>query len=134
MAVSKMLATREEGAGMSVFEQNVFTMRVDERMMPGWSPDQLSPAERAKYDEERRLALIERNKQTLIRESVWWQLRAITDPAIRAVLDLHAMVEQRYGGPECAHCYRDTEMGDHEDWPCETTRAIANAYGIEMPR
>lgn len=72
-------------------------------------------------------------ERAFIREGAWAQLRRITEPAVKAVLELHAMVDQTYGDPECAHCYADTEMGDHEDWPCETVTAIANAYGIEMP-
>lgn len=59
-------------------------------------------------------------------------LEAVAEPAVRAVLDLHAPDMNTFDVTCSADVY-DSEMGDHETYPCETVRAIANAYGIPLP-
>ena len=113
----------------SKWQSNSIAFRVEKRLVPGYQP---TPEEAAEWAEQSRLRMIERNKQALIREAAWGQLRLFKDPGIRAVLDLHAMTDTNHD-PECAHCYWDTEMSYRDYWPCETVRAIAAAYGIEMP-
>lgn len=115
------------------FKKNSVAIQVSREMLLDMGIVEPTPEEKAERDERMRLFITERNKRTLIREAAWAQLRLVKEPAVKAVLELHAMVDKPHGDPECAHCYWDTEMGDHEDWPCETVTAIANAYGIEMP-
>jgi hypothetical protein len=59
-------------------------------------------------------------------------LDALSDPAVRAVLTLHAP-DETGRSVVCSHCYYDTEMGDKQDWPCETVEAIASASDIALP-
>lgn len=93
-----------------------------------------TPEEAAEMVESSRLYDLERKKRVLMLEGFWGQVFGITEPAIRAVVKLHALTyRSEFGDAECAHCLDGGDMGDHAYWPCETVRAIANVYGIGVP-
>ncbi len=119
-----------------IFLRNSIAIRVTRDMLLGAGRVTPTPEEQAEMDEARRLNIIRHNRHVFMCEAAWAFLSMIKNPIVRAVLDLHAMVDaaHEYAEPTCAHCVYDSEMGYQEDWPCETTRVIAIAYGIEMPR
>lgn len=59
------------------------------------------------------------------------RLDVLDDPVARAVLDLHAPVEDHFG-IECHGCPEDDDQG-HPSWPCTTVRVVADVYGIDLP-
>lgn len=60
-------------------------------------------------------------------------LGTITEPVLRAVLDLHAEVERDYWPHKVCEVDVDSEYGAPE-WPCPTTVAVAEALGEPPPR
>ena len=122
---------------MGPFKKHSVAIRISREMALDMGLEEPTPEEAAQREARHREYVIERNQRTLIREAAWAWLGSIKEPALRAVLDLHAMVDPEHpewSDPTCAHCYDDTEMGDHTTWPCETIRAIADVRGIEVPK
>lgn len=65
-------------------------------------------------------------------------LDAISDPVARLVLDLHAPKARHTRtdwvfAPECGGCEFGGYEGEPPNWPCGTTAAIADHYGIALP-
>lgn len=63
------------------------------------------------------------------------QLDAVTDPGLRAVLDLHQRERDRAGrgrreGYDCHGCDSCCQSAG---WPCSTTEAIAGHLSIDLP-
>jgi hypothetical protein len=51
--------------------------------------------------------------------------------AVRAVVELHAPVEDSYLASRWLDCRGCDSRGEHADWPCRTVLAIARELGIE---
>lgn len=66
------------------------------------------------------------------------RLDALTDPAARAVLDLHAPVVEREhpkipNEPTCAGCDYQGWESEPPSWPCRTVRAVGALHDIHVP-
>jgi hypothetical protein len=59
-------------------------------------------------------------------------LKAITEPTLRAVLDLH-WPEDMQRHPSCPGCDIEGYEAEEPDWPCRTVRVIAEAQEIALP-
>ena len=81
-------------------------------------------AERARAEYERRAAA-----RAQVLAAAREQLAAITDPLARTVLDLH----EEHDDGTCLGDDIDGYDAERPDWPCRTTVAIAEHYGIELP-
>lgn len=51
--------------------------------------------------------------------------------ALRAVVELHAPVEDGFAARRWIDCRGCDSQGEPADWPCSTVRAIAREFGIE---
>ena len=85
-------------------------------------------------DEQR--AQIEAKRVERKAETAAWleQLRQITDPLARAILDLHrAERSSEWADPRCAGCDFDGYEAEEPLWPCRTVELVAERFGCPAP-
>jgi hypothetical protein len=103
-------------------------IQMSREMLVGYGLVEPTPEEQAKIDASR--ADVERRRAAAT--AAWpgfvAALNAVTEPVARAVLDLHANVDQM-----CAGCEFGGYEAERPSWPCATTDAIATALGIDVP-
>ena len=109
-------------------QKNAVTMRISRELAIDMGLVEPSPeeqAERARSAEE----FSKRCDAANLRKGEWLAaLAAVTDPALRAVIDLHQL-DREYG----AHC-QGCDQGcscDLAEWPCSTIVAVLDALGSD---
>lgn len=93
---------------------------------------QPTPEERAEMDAELARFHAERDAaQPILRDAIR-ALDAVDDALGRIILDLHQRVPN-HSNWRCEGCNLDGYEAEPPEWPCDTTVAIAEHYGIAMP-
>ena len=90
-----------------------------------------TPEEAAEREERSRRYRIREREAWLVYDEARTRLAAIDDSLVRKVLDLHAPTPIE--SPKCEGCDMDGYECESPEWPCRTTRAIAEHYDIALP-
>lgn len=113
--------------------RNSIAVRMSRKTMVACGMVEPTPEEQAEMDARHVRYEAERKVRDAAMDKTRVKLAKLRHMVTRAVLELHSESDT-YGRATCDHCYDGGDMGDHEDWPCETVRTIAAAYEIEVPR
>jgi hypothetical protein len=119
----------EKWWGYHQYAKNAIAMTISREMALDYGLVEPTPEEAAERAEQAREWRLREEQAWRIFDAMVPRLAALTEPATRAVLNLHANNDAE-GGPACDECY----IGDDRaPWPCDTVKAIAAVHEIEVP-
>lgn len=112
------------------FQKNSVAIRISREMAIDLGMTEPTPEERATRDTQM-AQYREREAERQARYEVGLVALAAADEVTRAVLELHAPVEQ-YGRRVCEGCDMDGYEAESPEWPCRTVEVLAKANGLDM--